>query len=108
MATMEGLTLLAQFLSFDKLIGSKLVVIVYWVGLIGIALGAIAGVFGGLVAMGASFFGGIGAVIMALIGGAVGLLFWRFVCEMYLLLFRMADDVRDIKAAKTGLPATTL
>ena len=94
---LKGETILNQFLSFDKLIGSKLVVIVYWIGLIGIALGTLAAVFGGLGAMGVSFFGGLGAIIFALIGAVVGLLFWRFVCEMYLLLFRMADDVRDIK-----------
>jgi hypothetical protein len=94
--------MLNQFMSFDKLIGSKLIVVIYWLGLLGIALGAIAGVFGGLAAMGSSFFGGLGAIIVALIGAVVGLLFWRFICEMYLLLFRMADDVRDIKAMKSG------
>ena len=39
---LKGETILNQFLSFDKLIGSKLVVIVYWIGLIGIALGVAA------------------------------------------------------------------
>jgi hypothetical protein len=91
-----------QFLSFDKLIGSKLITILYYLGLIGIALGVLAGIFGGIGSMGYSFFGGLGMIIGALIGGVVGLLFWRFLCELYLLLFRMADDLRDIKAAKTG------
>lgn len=94
--------MLNQFMSFDKLIGSKLIVIIYWVGLIGIGLGTLVTVFGGFAAMGASFFGGLGAIIFALIGAVVGVLFWRFICEMYLLLFRMADDVRDIKAMKSG------
>jgi hypothetical protein len=93
--------LLNQFMSFDKLIGSRLIVIIYWLGLIGIGLGALAGVFGGFAAMGAGFFTGLGAIIFALIGAVVGVLFWRFICEMYLLLFRMADDVRDIKAMKS-------
>lgn len=94
--------MLNQFMSFDKLIGSKLIVVIYWLGLIGIALGTVAGVFGGLAMMGSGFFEGLGAIIVTLIGAVVGLLFWRFVCEMYLLLFRMADDVRDIKAMKSG------
>ncbi|MDP1554119.1 MAG: DUF4282 domain-containing protein [Hyphomonas sp.] len=94
--------MLNQFMSFDKLIGSKLIVIIYWLGLIGIGLGVIAGAFGGLASMRYSFFGGLGAVIATLIGAVVGVLFWRFVCEMYLLLFRMADDVRDIKTMKSG------
>lgn len=92
-----------QFLTFDKLIGSKLITLLYYLGLIGIALGLLGGIFSGFAMMGYSFFGGVGTIIMAIIGAVLGVLFWRFVCELYLLLFRMADDVRDIKAAK-GLP----
>ncbi|ABI76625.1 conserved hypothetical protein [Hyphomonas neptunium ATCC 15444] len=94
--------MLNQFLKFDKLIGAKLITILYYLGLIGIVLGLIAGVLSGLGTMVSySFFGGIGLVIASLIGAVVGLLFWRFVCELYMLLFRMADDLRDIKVAKT-------
>ena len=91
-----------QFLTFDKLIGSKLITILYFLGLIGIALGVIGGVFGGLAAMGSDFFTGLGMVIGVIIGGVLGVLFWRFMCELYMILFRMADDLRDIKNAKTG------
>lgn len=97
--------MLNQFLSFDKLIGAKLITILYYLGLIGIALGLIAGVLSGLGTMVSfSFFGGIGLVIGSIIGAALGLLFWRFLCEMYMLLFRMADDLRDIKNAKGAPP----
>ncbi|MFN4023254.1 MAG: DUF4282 domain-containing protein [Hyphomonas sp.] len=90
-----------QILSFDKLIGTKLIKVLYYLGLIGIALGLIAGVLSGLGTMVSfSFFGGIGLVIGSVIGAAIGLLFWRFVCELYMLFFRIADDVRDIKNAK--------
>ena len=93
--------MLKQFLTFDKLIGARLITILYYLGLIGIALGLIAGVLSGLGTMVSySFFGGIGMVIGSLIGAAIGLLFWRFMCELYLLLFRMADDLRDIRAVK--------
>ncbi len=91
-----------QFLNFDKLIGSKLITILYYVGLVGIALGVIGGLFAGLAGMGYNFFAGLGTIIGALIAGVIGLVFWRFMCELYLLLFRMADDLRDIKNAKTG------
>ncbi len=98
--------MLNQFLSFDKLIGTKLITILYYLGLVGIALGLIGGVLSGLGTMvSLSFVGGIGLVIGSIIGAAVGLLFWRFICEMYLLLFRMADDLRDIKASKTLPPS---
>lgn len=91
-----------QFLTFDKLIGSKLITILYYVGLIGLGLGVIAGIFSGFAGMGYSFFAGLGTIIAALIGGAIGLVFWRFMCELYMILFRMADDLRDIKNAKAG------
>lgn len=71
--------------------------------MLGVGLGTLAGTFGGLAAMGSGFFSGLGAIIVALIGAVVGVLFWRFICEMYLLLFRMADDLRDIKAMKSGI-----
>lgn len=96
--------MVSQFLSFDKLIGRQLITILYYLGLIGIALGVIGGVFAGFGAMGYSFFGGLGTIVGALIAGVLSVLFWRFMCELYLLLFRMADDVRDIKAAKAGTP----
>lgn len=89
-----------QFLSFDKLIGSKLITILYYLGLIGIALGVLGGIFGALAMLGVNFLGGIGTLIVVLIGGAVGVLFWRFICEIYMLFFRIADDLRDIKNAK--------
>lgn len=96
--------MLNYFTSFDKLIGSKLIVILYFLGLAGIALGVLGGVFGGLGMMGYSFFGGVGFVIASLIGGAVGVVFWRFVCELYILLFRMADDLREIRNDKISAP----
>ncbi|WP_213270497.1 DUF4282 domain-containing protein [Hyphomonas sp.] len=37
-------------------------------------------------------------------GAAIGLLVWRFICEFYLLFFRTADDLREIKLNKLGQP----
>ena len=97
--------MLNQLLSFDKLIGTKLITILYYLGLIGIVVSLIAGVLAGRGTMVSfSFFGGIGLVIGSVIGAAIGLLFWRFICELYLLFFRMADDLREIKLNKLGQP----
>ena len=41
-------------------------------------------------------------VIAAIIGGAISLLFWRFMCELYMLFFRISDDVRELKEMKSG------
>lgn len=97
--------MLQHFLSFDKLIGTKLIKILYFLGLIGIALGMVGGIFGGLSAMRFSFTSGLGAIIAALIVGIIGAVFWRFLCEIYMLFFRMSDDLRDIKNHQLGREA---
>jgi len=52
--------------------------------------------------LGSSFIGGLMAIIFALIGALVAAAFWRFMCEIYLLFFRMSDDLRDIKNHQLG------
>ena len=43
------------------------------------------------------FFGGLVSVIMAAIFGVIELCFLRFFCELYLVLFRMGDDISAIR-----------
>ena len=40
--------MLQHFLTFDKLIGTKLIKVLYYLGLLGIVLSGIAGLFGGI------------------------------------------------------------
>jgi Domain of unknown function (DUF4282) len=93
--------LITGFLSFDKLIGAALVRLVYFVGLAGIALGTVVAMFSGF---GAGFFAGLGTLILAPIGGAVGLLFWRFACELYIVLFKIGADIADMRASMLHQP----
>jgi len=94
--------MLQHFFSFDKLIGTKLIKILYFLGLIGITLSGIAGIFKGISMMRFSFTGGLGAIVGALIVTVLGFVFWRFLCEIYMLFFRMSDDLRDIKNHQLG------
>ena len=94
--------MLQQFLSFDKLIGTKLIKILYYLGLVGIALGGIGALFGAIASMRYGFIEGLGALVVAIIGIILSLVFWRFMCEIYMLFFRMSDDLRDIKNEKLG------
>ncbi|MDA8708408.1 DUF4282 domain-containing protein [Hellea sp.] len=94
--------MLQQFLSFDKLIGTKLIKILYFLGLIALALSGIMGIFKGFGMMRFSFTGGLGAIVAALIVTVLGFFFWRFMCEIYMLFFRMSDDLRDIKNHQLG------
>ena len=97
--------MLNLFLNFDKLIGAKLIKILYYLGLVMIGIGTILAVFQGLALMRHSFAGGLGSIIMCLIGAVVGVVFWRFLCEIYMLFFRMSDDLRDIKNQQLGIKA---
>jgi len=86
-----------RFLSFDKMMGTSIIKVLYYVGMVGIAIGTIGAIFGALASMQYSFLAGLGGVIMAPIMGVIGLLFWRFMCEIYLLFFKISDDLSVIK-----------
>lgn len=89
--------LVTKLLSFDMMIGGSLIKIIYFAGLVLIALGIIAGFLSGLGMMSYSFAGGLGMILVVAIGGAFGILVWRFSCELWILLFRMHDLLVDIK-----------
>ncbi len=91
------------FLSFDTLLGAGLVKIVYFLGLIAIAFGVLSGVLAGLGTMvGVNFAMGLTAIIGAPIFGLFAVCFLRFGCELYIVLFRMGEDLAAIRA-KGGL-----
>ncbi|MEZ5939246.1 MAG: DUF4282 domain-containing protein [Hyphomonadaceae bacterium] len=87
-----------RFLSFDKLIGSVLVKVIYWIGIIGIVLGVLSYFFMGFSAMRYSFMMGLGMIVFAPIGGLIGLIFWRFYCELFIILFKIANDLSELKS----------
>lgn len=91
---MDGLV--SRFLTFDKLIATGLIKALYWIGLILIALGMLAVVIS---AFSDGFLSGLGALILAPIGGAIGLVIWRFLCEVYLVVFGIYDRLGDIQAS---------
>lgn len=93
------MNIVSRFLSFDTLMGAGLVKIVYFLGIIAIALGVIGGVLTGLGAMvGVGVAAGLGMIIAAPISGLFALCFLRFACELYIVLFRMGEDLAAIRA----------
>ncbi len=95
-----------MFLNFDKLIGTALVKFIYYVGLIGIALGCLFIMFSGFQF---GFLQGIGSIVIAPILGVIYVLFWRFVCEMWIVLFKISNDLGEVKKSLGGgaAPAVT-
>lgn len=93
--------LFKRFWGFDHLIGSMLIKIVYYIGLVGILLFTLMAMFGGGVmgAFGGEYGGGAGfwMIIVAPIMGLIYLVFWRFVCEMWLLMYLMYNRMGEIR-----------
>lgn len=99
--------IVTQFLNFNKMMGQGLVKIVYYLGLVGIALGCLFWIFQGISFM--SYDGGLGfgMIIGALIFGILGICFLRFTCELYVTLFRMGEDIHAMRGAGGTLPPKT-
>ncbi len=91
---MDGIV--SRFLTFDKLIATGLIKLLYWIGIVLILIGVVLGAFSGF-AQGLT--NGLGTLVLAPIGGAIGIIFWRFICEIYIVVFGMYDRLGDIKKA---------
>ena len=89
--------LVKRFTSFDKMMGTSIIKVLYYIGMVFIALFVGMGMFGALASMGNSFMAGLGGLILTPIMGIVGLLFWRFMCEIYILFFKISDDVAAMR-----------
>ena len=94
----------SDLLSFDKVIAPRVMKLVYFVGLIGVAVGGIAAFLGGLAAMALSFTTGLGTMILAVIGTALGALVWRVMCELWMLGFNIYDRLGEIRDRLESTP----
>ena len=84
---------MSEFLSFDTFITPRIIRIVFALGLLLIALGALFRVVYGLWEF--RFFGG---VILPLIGACIVALLWRIYCELILVFVDMRDKLADLAA----------
>ena len=93
-----------EFLAFDRMITGPVIHLVYWAGL-GVIVIAAFSVIGAAIGV-ALREGSWGAILLAipvLVGGllAVGAmgLIWRAVCEFYVTIFRISDDLAALRRA---------
>ena len=86
-----------NLLNFDAMIGGKLIRIIYYIGLVIIGLGALGGVLGALGLMSMSFGYGLMMLVMLVIGVVIGVLIWRLTCELWVLMFRIHDELVAIR-----------
>ena len=92
----EAKGLLAHFFSFDRFITPKLILIVFWLGVAGITLTALSG---GLFSAGVGGRGGVGlaGLLLAALYWIASVVFWKVVCELVLLGFRMNENLQAIR-----------
>jgi hypothetical protein len=87
-----------RLLSFDILIGPALVKIVYYLGLAVIVAMTGFGMFIALLAFGAGNFGsGAMQLLSAPAVGAVVLVYWRFLCELFMLAFLAYERLGEVR-----------
>jgi hypothetical protein len=99
------MNIVSQFLSFNKLMGSTLVKIFYYLGLIGIVLGCVGWLLAGLTTMfNVHFMTGLGMIIGAPIFGVLAVCGLRLACELYAAVFRIADDLTAMRGAGGMIP----
>jgi hypothetical protein len=97
-------SLLADFLSFDRVIAGESLKLVYWIGLGLIALiplGAIgAGVGIAIHDFPVGILAGIAGIVIGFLTGAALLVLWRLFCEFFAAVFRLSEDLRAWREAQ--------
>lgn len=87
---------LSDLFDFEKFVAPQLIKFVYWIGLVLIGLSVVGTLFSG----GQGFFI---RLIMAVIGGVAGVLIWRVVCEVWIVMFSINDRLGEIAEKNRGM-----
>ena len=91
-----------DLLTFDRLITGPLVHLIYWAGLLLISLFAFGtgGAAVGVAIRAGAFEGALLAfplLVVGLLVSACLALIWRGMCEFYVAIFRIAEDLRELR-----------
>jgi hypothetical protein len=89
--------IVSRFWGFDKLIGSALVKLLYYVGLVGIGIWMLIALAASLGASEYSAGAGLGGMLVTLVLGVAGAIFWRFTCELWLIIFQIYNRLGEIR-----------
>ena len=89
--------LITRFISFDKMIGTPVIKVLYYFGLALIILWTVLSVFDAFGVITRDFGRGAGQLIGHVARGVGALLFWRLICEFYVIFFKISDDLTAIR-----------
>lgn len=87
---------------FEKMVAPVVLKVVYWIGLIGIALYLLFALGLAVTTMGYSPMTGLGMIIGAIIGACFGVLMWRIIIEVYMVLFGIHQRLGEVRDALKG------
>jgi hypothetical protein len=99
-----------NLLTFDRMVTRPVVHIVYWIGLGLLVIGAfaVAGVSVGEGIKAGSLWGWMLTVPLLIVGWLmvmIGVLLWRSMCEFYMAVLSIAEDLRYLRQFQEKLPA---
>jgi hypothetical protein len=101
-------SIIGRFWGFDRLIGPVLVKILYYTAAAGIIIMVgITMLMGFLAVFAGNMGGGLMQLVAAPAVGAVALVYWRFLCELFMLAFLTYErlgEVRDALAPPLSAP----
>lgn len=98
-----GSAILWDLLTFEKLMTAQVVHLIYWAGLAVIALGVF-GTLGAAVGLAirsadlVSMLTAIPVAVGGLLAMAVLVLLWRSLCEFYVAIFKISEDLSVLRA----------
>ena len=95
---------LSDLFNFEKLIAPKVLKIVYWLGLAGIAVMCLISFVGSLAMLQYSAATALGTMLLSAIGLAFGVLFWRILIEVYMVFFGIYERLGEIKDGLANKP----
>lgn len=95
--------IIQSFLGFDRLIGAALVKLVYYFAAVAILVVAAGIVLTGLLAIaGGNYGAGLMQIVAAPVVGGVALVYWRFVCELFMLAFLTFERLGEVRDLLSG------
>jgi hypothetical protein len=94
-----------RFINFDKLIATTLIKILYWVGLAGIAVWGVIFLVSAFGMMTQNVLAGLGMLVLLPLALVIMVLFWRFLCEVYIVIFGIYDRLGEVRD-RMGGPVT--
>ena len=94
--------LIKRFWSFDRLLGVDLVKLIYYFGLAAIVVGIAIGMMLGVITLMSDLGRGFVQIIAVPAVGAVVIVYWRFVCEFFMVVFQMNDRLGDLRDTVMG------